>query len=115
MALLDDAVSADQAQSRAGCKARPPRPLGRIARSSRVLDALVGKFLDAIAAALAGCDLCHLLSTRRFLSWTSARALGRQWRIDAGLNPDHQLVRSGGYGVVRHPIYTSMFCMLLGT
>jgi protein-S-isoprenylcysteine O-methyltransferase Ste14 len=50
-----------------------------------------------------------------FLSWTSARALGRQWRIDAGLNPDHQLVRSGAYRVVRHPIYTSMFCMLLGT
>ena len=47
-----------------------------------------------------------------FLSWTSARALGRHWRIDAGLNPDHQLVRSGAYRVVRHPIYTSM---LLGT
>jgi len=49
------------------------------------------------------------------LSWTSARALGRQWRVDAGLNPDHQLVRSGAYRVVRHPIYTSMFCVLLGT
>jgi len=49
------------------------------------------------------------------LSWTSARALGRQWRIDAGLNPDHHLVRSGAYRLVRHPIYTSMFCMLLGT
>jgi protein-S-isoprenylcysteine O-methyltransferase Ste14 len=49
------------------------------------------------------------------LSWTSARALGRQWRIDAGLNPDHQLVRSGAYRIVRHPIYTSMFCVFLGT
>lgn len=29
------------------------------------------------------------------LSWTSARALGRQWRIDAGLNAGHELVRSG--------------------
>ena len=26
------------------------------------------------------------------LSWTAASALGRQWRIDAGLNPDHELV-----------------------
>ena len=45
----------------------------------------------------------------------AARALGGQWRIDAGLNPAHQLVRSGAYRVVRLPIYTSMFCMLLGT
>jgi protein-S-isoprenylcysteine O-methyltransferase Ste14 len=49
------------------------------------------------------------------LSWTSARTLGRQWRFDAGLNADHQLIRSGAYRYVRHPIYTSMFCMLIGT
>jgi len=49
------------------------------------------------------------------LSWTSTRALGRHWRLDAGLNADHELVRSGPYRVVRHPIYTSIFCMLLGT
>src|SRR3954467_7944583 len=49
------------------------------------------------------------------LSWTGVAALGRQWRIDAGLNPDHQLVRSGPYSIVRHPIYASMLCMLLGT
>jgi protein-S-isoprenylcysteine O-methyltransferase Ste14 len=49
------------------------------------------------------------------LSWTSARTLGRQWRLDAGLNADHQLIQSGAYRVVRHPIYTSMLCMLVGT
>jgi protein-S-isoprenylcysteine O-methyltransferase Ste14 len=49
------------------------------------------------------------------LSWTGARSLGRQWRIDAGLNPDHELVTSGPYRFVRHPIYTSMLCMLFGT
>src|SRR3954468_4582399 len=27
------------------------------------------------------------------LTWTSALTLGRQWRFDAGLNPDHQLVQ----------------------
>src|SRR5436190_14219699 len=48
------------------------------------------------------------------LSWTSARTLGRQWRFDAGLNADHRLVRSGAYALVRHPIYASMICMLLG-
>jgi protein-S-isoprenylcysteine O-methyltransferase Ste14 len=47
------------------------------------------------------------------LSWTSTRALGRQWRLDAGLSPDHELVRSGPYGFIRHPICTSMFCVLI--
>lgn len=48
-------------------------------------------------------------------SWSGTRALGRQWRFDAGLSADHELVRSGVYRVVRHPIYTSMLWVLLGT
>jgi protein-S-isoprenylcysteine O-methyltransferase Ste14 len=47
------------------------------------------------------------------LAWTAVRSLGRQWRIDAGLNADHELVRTGPYRIVRHPIYASMLCMLL--
>jgi len=49
------------------------------------------------------------------LSWTAKRALGKQWRIDAGLNADHELVTSGPYQIVRHPIYTSMLCILVGS
>jgi protein-S-isoprenylcysteine O-methyltransferase Ste14 len=49
------------------------------------------------------------------LSWTARRTLGRQWRVDAGLSPDHELVTSGPYRFLRHPIYTSMLCVLLGT
>jgi protein-S-isoprenylcysteine O-methyltransferase Ste14 len=49
------------------------------------------------------------------LSWTAVRALGRHWRVEAGLDADHQLVRSGPYRLVRHPIYTSMLCVLVGT
>jgi len=48
-------------------------------------------------------------------SWTAVRALGRHWRIDAGLDADHELIRSGPYAIVRHPIYTSMLFLLLGT
>ena len=58
--------------------------------------------------------VCFLLLAD-LLSWTSARTLGPQWRFDAGLNADHQLVQSGAYRFVRHPIYASMLCMLLGT
>jgi protein-S-isoprenylcysteine O-methyltransferase Ste14 len=49
------------------------------------------------------------------LSWTATRALGRHLRFDAALSPDHELVRNGPYRVLRHPIYTSMLCLLLGT
>jgi protein-S-isoprenylcysteine O-methyltransferase Ste14 len=55
------------------------------------------------------------LSLASLLSWTATRALGRHLRFDAALNPDHELVRSGPYRIVRHPIYSSMLCLLLGT
>jgi protein-S-isoprenylcysteine O-methyltransferase Ste14 len=35
--------------------------------------------------------------------------------VDAGLGADHKLVRSGPYGVVRHPIYTSMLVVICAT
>jgi protein-S-isoprenylcysteine O-methyltransferase Ste14 len=34
--------------------------------------------------------------------------LGKEWRIQAGLYADHELVRTGPYRFVRHPIYASM-------
>jgi protein-S-isoprenylcysteine O-methyltransferase Ste14 len=49
------------------------------------------------------------------LSWTAARALGRHWRFDAAVDKGHQLVTWGPYRIVRHPIYLSMLCLLLGT
>ena len=47
------------------------------------------------------------------LGWSAVTNLGRQWRIDAGLNADHELVQTGAYRIVRHPIYASMLGMLL--
>ena len=48
------------------------------------------------------------------LSWTATRALGRHLRFEAAVDTDHQLIRSGPYRVVRHPIYASMLCLMLG-
>lgn len=48
------------------------------------------------------------------LSWSSTKALGIQWRFDAGLNSGHELVRHGPYAFLRHPIYTSLLCLLCG-
>ncbi len=56
-----------------------------------------------------------LLVLANVLSWSATRALGRHLRFDAALGADHELVRSGPYRILRHPIYTSMLCILLGT
>jgi protein-S-isoprenylcysteine O-methyltransferase Ste14 len=50
-----------------------------------------------------------------FLMWNAITHLGRQFRIQAGLYEDHQLVRSGPYAVVRHPIYASLLWLILAT
>src|SRR5262249_35849068 len=39
------------------------------------------------------------------MAWHAVKHLGRQFRLHAGLYVDHQLVRSGPYAIVRHPIY----------
>lgn len=49
------------------------------------------------------------------ISWTAVSALGKQWRFDAALGSEHDLVESGPYAFVRHPIYASMLLMLVAT
>jgi protein-S-isoprenylcysteine O-methyltransferase Ste14 len=57
--------------------------------------------------------LCFVIAIA--LSWTATRALGREHlRFDAAIGAEHELVRSGPYRLVRHPIYTSMLCVLWG-
>jgi protein-S-isoprenylcysteine O-methyltransferase Ste14 len=43
------------------------------------------------------------------------RTLGKQWSLGARLIEGHKLITEGPYGLVRNPIYTGMFGMLLAT
>jgi protein-S-isoprenylcysteine O-methyltransferase Ste14 len=43
------------------------------------------------------------------------RHLGRNWSAEVRIAVDHQLVRTGPYRLLRHPIYTAMLGMFLGT
>jgi protein-S-isoprenylcysteine O-methyltransferase Ste14 len=49
------------------------------------------------------------------LAWAATRHLGKYWRYEAALSEDHELIQTGPYRWVRHPIYTSMLGMLLAT
>jgi protein-S-isoprenylcysteine O-methyltransferase Ste14 len=46
---------------------------------------------------------------------TAVRTLGKQWSLTARLVEGHALITEGPYQIVRHPIYTGMFGMMLAT
>jgi protein-S-isoprenylcysteine O-methyltransferase Ste14 len=41
--------------------------------------------------------------------------LGRNWSGTVTVKQDHDLIRTGPYGLVRHPIYTGLLLAILGT
>jgi protein-S-isoprenylcysteine O-methyltransferase Ste14 len=43
----------------------------------------------------------------------STRAMGKNWSVVARMRADHQLVRSGPFAVVRHPIYLALLLYML--
>jgi protein-S-isoprenylcysteine O-methyltransferase Ste14 len=42
------------------------------------------------------------------------RCLGRNWSGEITIKQDHELIRSGPYRLLRHPIYTGLLTMYLG-
>ena len=49
-----------------------------------------------------------------FAIWARVH-LGRNWSGVVTIKKDHELIRTGPYGIVRHPIYTGALLALLGT
>jgi protein-S-isoprenylcysteine O-methyltransferase Ste14 len=49
------------------------------------------------------------------LAFWSVKHLGRQFRIRAGLWEDHELVQTGPYAAVRHPIYAALLLVVAAT
>jgi protein-S-isoprenylcysteine O-methyltransferase Ste14 len=53
-------------------------------------------------------------ATGLFLALWSRRHLGRNWSGEISIKIDHQLIRSGPYKLLRHPIYTGVLTMYAG-
>jgi protein-S-isoprenylcysteine O-methyltransferase Ste14 len=49
-----------------------------------------------------------------FAVWARNR-LGRNWSGEITIKEEHRLIRTGPYKVVRHPIYTGLLAMYVGT
>lgn len=66
----------------------------------------------AAVASYAAIVLCVGGAVALFAS--SSMALGKNWSFEARTLADHELIRSGPYARVRHPIYLGMLLFLLG-
>jgi protein-S-isoprenylcysteine O-methyltransferase Ste14 len=71
----------------------------------RVLPDLVTTHWMAIALAAAGAGLAV---------WARL-SLGTNWSARVTIKQQHELVRTGPYALVRHPIYSGLLVMVLGT
>ncbi|MGI8437353.1 MAG: methyltransferase family protein, partial [Chthoniobacterales bacterium] len=54
-----------------------------------------------------------LMAASVWLVMAAVRTLGKNWSLAARVITDHELIATGPYAVVRHPIYTGMLGMLI--
>jgi protein-S-isoprenylcysteine O-methyltransferase Ste14 len=64
--------------------------------------------------ALVGFGLVMTIAGLALAFWARA-TLGRNWSGTIQFKQDHTLVQTGPYAVVRHPIYTAILLMFVGT
>ncbi len=55
-----------------------------------------------------------VLAGAAFTVWARI-TLGRNWSAEVTFKQDHELIESGPYALARHPIYTGIIVMALGT
>jgi protein-S-isoprenylcysteine O-methyltransferase Ste14 len=83
---------------------------------------LVGRLIHASAQAqlwhttlaLGVAADCIVVVGAAFTVWARI-TLGRNWSAEVTFKQDHELIESGPYALARHPIYTGLIAMGLGT
>jgi protein-S-isoprenylcysteine O-methyltransferase Ste14 len=103
-------------QKRPSITLAAPTRAGLLLETLAIFLALQFRIPDgSIPGALRIAGFLVLAAPSIFLSWSAVKHLGRQFRVNAGLYHDHELVRTGAYSIVRHPIYSGLFGMLGAT
>jgi protein-S-isoprenylcysteine O-methyltransferase Ste14 len=74
----------------------------------------IHEHLWAPTAALGWLGVALMIVGASFGVWARF-TIGTNWSGDVTLKEDHELIQRGPYALVRHPIYTALFTMLLGT
>jgi protein-S-isoprenylcysteine O-methyltransferase Ste14 len=74
---------------------------------------LTRRFLPATYPVI-GVGVAMQAASLLFAVW-ARRHLGKNWSGEVRIAKEHRLVQSGPYGLVRHPIYTALLGMYLGT
>lgn len=108
------AFRAPHVQKRESITVAGPTRVGLLLETGAVFLALLGTgVLHTDTAALSAALIFGIVGA--VLAWTAVTHLGKQFRVHAGLYVDHELVRSGPYAIVRHPIYASVLALLMTT
>jgi protein-S-isoprenylcysteine O-methyltransferase Ste14 len=74
---------------------------------------VLGRFLPVSSAAIAAGLAVSGIGL--FIAIWSRRHLGRNWSGEISIKVEHQLIRSGPYRRLRHPIYTGILTIYAGT
>jgi protein-S-isoprenylcysteine O-methyltransferase Ste14 len=82
--------------------------------TGRLLDVSSQSHLWHTSLALGIVTDCIVVAGAAFTVW-SRITLGRNWSAEVTFKQDHELIESGPYALVRHPIYTGLIVMGLGT
>jgi hypothetical protein len=95
--------------------ARDSRPAGeRRCAAGAGDDPRIGPILTGAAPGIMTAGLA-VEAVGLFLAIRARRHLGRNWSGEITIKEDHQLIRTGPYGVLRHPIYAGLLAMYAGT
>lgn len=103
-------------QRRASITVTTPTRIGLLIETSAIFFALVmHRPLHEPVGALRLIAALVFAAAAIQMAFAAVAHLGKQFRLHAGLYEDHELVRTGPYAVVRHPIYAALLSMLLAT